>query len=163
MVFRRLTQGTLSDAKLGEVTSILRTVFVPQLREIADSMIGIPYVHLGRDPKVGLDCYGAVLEFYRRLGSPLSEVFFSYELDWWRTKNYVLEHDQDFFRVPIPVPGGVVALHTPDSTVPNHLVVVLDSQFVMNTSERIGVHRLRLFAIKPSIVVSYQRKDLRVL
>lgn len=37
----------------------------PALESLAADLIGTPFVHRGRDPAVGLDCYGLVIVLYR--------------------------------------------------------------------------------------------------
>ena len=37
----------------------------------AASLIGVPYLKNGRDPKTGLDCFGTLVECYRRMGVEL--------------------------------------------------------------------------------------------
>lgn len=39
---------------------------MPEARRIAEGLIGVPFLDGGRDPGEGLDCWGVVLEFYRR-------------------------------------------------------------------------------------------------
>lgn len=38
-----------------------------------NSIIGTPYVLGGRDPRVGLDCWGLILHVYRAMGRPLAD------------------------------------------------------------------------------------------
>lgn len=37
----------------------------PQLEQLASDLIGTPFLHRGRDPAIGLDCYGLVIALYR--------------------------------------------------------------------------------------------------
>lgn len=37
-------------------------------------LLGIPFAYGGRDPAKGLDCYGLVIEYYRRLGLSAPDV-----------------------------------------------------------------------------------------
>ena len=43
-----------------------------------DDLIGIPFINGGRDRNKGFDCYGLVMEVYRRCGIALPE----YTADW---------------------------------------------------------------------------------
>jgi len=45
--------------------------------EYINGLIGIPYIHGGRDPKTGLDCYGLCMVVYRDL--------YGIELPDWQT------------------------------------------------------------------------------
>lgn len=38
-----------------------------------DDLIGIPFINGGRDRNKGFDCYGLVMEVYRRCGIALPE------------------------------------------------------------------------------------------
>lgn len=44
-----------------------------------DDLLGVKYVHNGRDPKIGLDCYGLAIEVSKRFGHELPDMesFFS--------------------------------------------------------------------------------------
>ena len=39
------------------------------------NLIGVPFKNLGRDVKSGLDCYGLVVEIYRRCGKEIGEYY----------------------------------------------------------------------------------------
>lgn len=38
-----------------------------------DNLIGLPFVNSGRDPNVGLDCWGLVMEVFKRYGVDLPD------------------------------------------------------------------------------------------
>jgi len=38
-------------------------------------LVGVPYCHNGRDPRVGLDCFGLVLAIHARMGTPLPDPY----------------------------------------------------------------------------------------
>lgn len=60
--------------------------------EIIQKYLGIPYKHLGRDPKDGLDCYGLIVCIYRDLGVELID-FDKYMPEWSRSgDNYFAEN-----------------------------------------------------------------------
>lgn len=42
-------------------------------------LIGVPYLELSSDPEKGLDCYGLLLEVYRRAGRSLEMPRFDYD------------------------------------------------------------------------------------
>ena len=44
-----------------------------------DDLIGVPFKNHGRDVKTGLDCYGLVMEVYRRFGIRLPEFDADYD------------------------------------------------------------------------------------
>jgi cell wall-associated NlpC family hydrolase len=43
------------------------------INEFSD-LVGMPYVRSGRDPAIGLDCWGLCMEVYRRLGRCLPDL-----------------------------------------------------------------------------------------
>ena len=38
-------------------------------------LIGVPFKNQGRDKNIGLDCYGLVMEVYKKLGIQLPEYY----------------------------------------------------------------------------------------
>ena len=119
------------------------------LEGIANSLIGIPYTRLGRDPDIGLDCWGLVIEFYRRMGVQLEDPVSSYTEDWWKQKDYVSAYaDREFDKIDNPEAGAVMTMKVKGSDVHNHMAVLLSDSEVINSQEIIGVHRIKLYAIR---------------
>jgi cell wall-associated NlpC family hydrolase len=121
-------------------------------------MIGIPYKHLGRDPKVGLDCWGCVIEFYKRVGVSLPDPISSYSRDWYKSDSYIWENQSKYFSVECFPAPSYIAVQKISAPVPNHLSVVIDHTYVLNSSDNFGVHFLRLFSIR-KYIVNYLRID----
>jgi len=122
------------------------------IQSIAKTMIGIPYRHLGRDPAIGLDCWGMVIEFFKRLGVKLDDPVSAYSKTWFNEKDYISEYAHTYFDViDKPAPLCVISLLTGNSPIPNHLAVMLDNTYVLNCDEHVGVHKLRHFAILTSV------------
>lgn len=108
------------------------------LNELFVDLIGVPHVTDGRDPKVGLDCYGLVLEASRRIGYFAPDyndpAFVGGEIDCVGfIDNYKVqidklsdkENDLPYVKIEKPEPGCMVLLiyiH-PYAT---HIGIVLD-------------------------------------
>lgn len=129
--------------------------------KVARGLVGTKYVHLGRNAKEGLDCYGLVLAFFSRIGFPLKECTTKYDSDWWKAANHIVDNEADFEKIPIAIPGCVLSLKVGVSSVANHLAVMVDDTYVLNTDELVGAHLLRYFAIKNKIVSHYRYKNLK--
>ena len=56
-----------------------------QIESVVRELVGVPYVHAGRDPAAGLDCLGLVCVFYKRFGISVPDGDGApYERDWFR-------------------------------------------------------------------------------
>lgn len=56
-----------------------------QIESVACELVGIPYLHEGRDPATGLDCLGLICVFYKRLGIDVPDGDGEpYSRDWFR-------------------------------------------------------------------------------
>lgn len=65
--------------------------------EIINKYVGIPYVHLGRNPKTGLDCLGLILSVLQDLGNSVQVYDYeNYTEDWSKSS----EHDLFVERMP---------------------------------------------------------------
>ena len=94
-----------------------------------EDLIGIPFINHGRDRNVGFDCYGLVMEVYRRFGIELPE--FTADWDDEDKINRIVQ------RLPVPC---LVALRmgTPPGIV-NHTGVYLGNGKFIHTRAKIGV------------------------
>jgi len=93
-----------------------------------EKYIGIPYVHAGRDPEIGLDCYGLVMLYYKEiLGIALKDWW--YEKDWEKKgQNYFLDNidNYHFKRVEEPKRHDVVLMRMDiTSPIPNHIAIIV--------------------------------------
>jgi cell wall-associated NlpC family hydrolase len=96
-----------------------------------NDLIGIPFLDGGRDPKIGLDCWGAAREIYQRFGCELPDYRVSamdtpaitgkmeQEQSKWEQVNY-----------PLPIPC-LVAIRLDDASWVNHVgVYVGEGKFI---------------------------------
>lgn len=92
-------------------------------------LVGVPYLPCGRDPGVGLDCFGLVLAVQRRMGHPVPDPVPTYEgpLDGDGRSLFLL-HASDAWEEVRPgeeAPGDGVLLRLGGSPVPNHAGVLV--------------------------------------
>jgi hypothetical protein len=70
---------------------------------VATSLLGIKFLEMGRDPAVGLDCVGVVLEYFRRRDGREIKCPLSY-----RTEDFDNEFFRDqFVQIEQPIDGCV--------------------------------------------------------
>lgn len=133
------------------------------LNEVANSLVGVPYKHHGRDPTKGLDCFGMVIEFFKRLGIVIQDTDENYPEEWRQEDNFIGDYDApQFVEVFSTLPGDIAAMATTDAQVPNHLFILLDKNSVLNTDRFVGVHRTRLFPLSSKVMNYYRCKDLQL-
>lgn len=126
------------------------------VEKAADSLIGVPYLHQGRNPDQGLDCFGVMRSFFERCGVVLPKYPNDYPKVWWLRRSLIEEEDgEPFFPIEMPRPGAVVLLKVNDSAVPNHLAISLASGYVLDTAPGVGAHRNKLSRLA-SLVHGYR-------
>lgn len=107
-----------------------------------DDLIGIPFINGGRDRNKGFDCYGLVMEVYRRCGIALPE----YTADWDDEEkiNSIVQREAGTtawhrVKAPLPVPCLVaLRMGTPPGIV-NHTGVYIGHGKFIHTRAKIGV------------------------
>lgn len=107
-----------------------------------DNLIGIPFINGGRDRNKGFDCYGLVMEVYRRCGIALPE----YTADWDDEEkiNSIVQREAGTtawhrVKAPLPVPCLVaLRMGTPPGIV-NHTGVYIGHGKFIHTRAKIGV------------------------
>jgi len=116
---------------------------LPDLRDL----IGIPFVQAGRDPALGLDCWGLCREALRRFGQEVPDfpqtVYDALEID----ARFIEERQACRWRqVAEPVPGCVVAMAI-DPELPEaitHLGVYIGGGRVLHTIQKLNASLFRL-------------------
>jgi hypothetical protein len=131
------------------------------LESTANKMVGIKYAHLGRDWMKGLDCFGCVIEFFRRLGLMVEDIP-GYGLNWWKSHDLIGMYNKDMFEEVLDVTPGMILSLWIHGPVPSHLAVVLPRGMVLNTDMFAGVHKTRFFAIRHRIKNVYKHKLMEV-
>ena len=104
-----------------------------------NDLIGIPFRDSGRDAKTGLDCYGLVMEVYRRNGKELPEYFAPAFDD--AAVNAEIDRARPVWErvVGDPPPLSVMAIKF-NSHLCNHTGVYIGNGLFIHTRERIGVN-----------------------
>lgn len=105
-----------------------------------DDLVGIPFVEGGRDPAVGLDCLGIVLEGLRRLGIESEDPWSALKQEWhrgWRPDDlYVPVGWVRCDRRTSLQPGDVLGYgHTP---IVEHLALLLPAGLVLQSTRENG-------------------------
>ena len=105
-------------------------------------LIGVPFVNHGRDIHDGLDCYGLVMEVFRRYGKHIPE----YNADWDDDEKISgIVHEQTksttwrSCAMPLPVPCVVALRYGTPPGVINHTGVYIGNGKFMHTRAKIGV------------------------
>lgn len=107
-----------------------------------NDLIGVPFVNHGRDITQGLDCYGLVVEVYRRMGIILPE--FNADWDDCQKINGIIRGEAGKptwkrCRPPLPTPCVVaIRMGTPPGIV-NHTGVYIGNRKFIHTRAKIGV------------------------
>ena len=121
-------------------------------------LIGIPFRLHGRSPEDGLDCYGLVMEVYRRMGIDL----FDYDYDDSPRNtgaDLFEEHKAHEFSEVVgpPQEGDVVVLGNGMGT---HCGVFVRGNRVLHARDSVGVVSEAVRSLKPFIVGVHRHKCL---
>lgn len=109
-------------------------------------LIGIPFVDGGRSLK-GFDCYGLVIELYRRIGIELPDYQIHCE-DVTRISSKIDECRPQWERINGESPNYcLVVMHLYDNKFCNHTGVYLGNNQFIHTREKIGVNIDRIDSI----------------
>lgn len=105
-----------------------------------DDLVGIPFVEGGRDPAVGLDCLGIVLEGLRRLGIEAEDPWSALKQEWhrgWRPRD--LDVPVGWVRATprAPLEAGDVLGHGQTQVV-DHLALMLPAGLVLQSTQQHG-------------------------
>lgn len=104
-----------------------------------NDLIGIPFLDGGRDPNNGLDCYGLVMEVYRRQSILLPE-YYAPALDEVAVSSEIDRARPAWQRVEGPPPPLAVMAIKFNSILCNHTGVYIGNGLFIHTRERIGVN-----------------------
>lgn len=96
-----------------------------------EDLISSVYVPGGRDPATGLDCYGLLLEVFRRLGVGLPDVAADWSPTWADESpgDLVAQLHAPWSEVSRPYRAGdVVVIKWPSKDLPDHVGVLVDDR-----------------------------------
>jgi len=114
------------------------------INQIVNSFVGIPFVKGGRDPKIGLDCYGLCKVLCEKLGEELPDYISPDDRE--DTDRTVQEEKSNFTRLDAPE-AFVLVLFAIRPPYESHIGIVLpDLIHFIHTSRNVGcsVERLSL-------------------
>lgn len=142
----------------------LKTLSKSKVLEIADSLLGIPYKHLGRTEK-GLDCFGLPLIFYNKLGYEVPD-YREYIRHWWKTSNKIVNKYEDeyykyWIKVKEPKIGDGILFNSGKSKIINHMGIFVDENRFLHAAQP-GVIVTKLnHKWKPRIHNYYRLKEIQ--
>lgn len=107
-------------------------------------LLSCPYVDKGRDPQKGLDCYGLVIEIYKRFGFELPEYTDQYKSGHDPSIGRAIKEnsESDFIRLlnfPWPVPCILTFNLGVPHNISNHVGVYLGGDKFIHIRERAGL------------------------
>jgi len=130
-----------------------------------DDIIGIPFRHKGRDAKTGFDCWGLVIELYRRNGIELVDPVPDYDKDWDKKKsdNLFLENYHRQWRKLDE--GEKIELldlvfFGTEPSFPTHMGVIVERGKVLHCNRGHGVIVSRLLRLEEKIQGYYRLKEV---
>lgn len=108
-------------------------------------LIGLPFIDGGRDPSIGLDCWGLIMEVTRRMGIELPD----YHIQCFDAESIISQVKKDrnkWTKVTAPSKGCIVGMarsvEFPDSI--NHFGVCINSNTFLHSVEKAGVVSTRV-------------------
>jgi len=129
-----------------------------------DDLIGIPFVHKGRDKRTGFDCWGVVLEILKRNGKVIEDPVPDYKQDWQNDvgcQNYLLENYAKQWR---KLDAGEayqeldIVLIGKNPDYPHHIGIIIDDYSILHSTEKTGVIITKINSIDKFINGIYRLK-----
>ncbi|MDD4985036.1 MAG: NlpC/P60 family protein [Dehalococcoidales bacterium] len=122
-------------------------------------LIGRPFTNLGRDPRHGLDCWGLVMEVFRRYGIEVPDFdinSFAYMAIDDLVQRETLTPRWEWVDAPTDADVPLVALMRMHPRLVNHAGVYIGHGTIMHTTKGTGVITSRQTALKTRIVGYYK-------
>jgi cell wall-associated NlpC family hydrolase len=113
---------------------------IPELKDFRH-LIGVPFVDGGRDPRIGLDCWGLFMEVHKVFGHDVPDVAVSCTelLAINRTARNQIRALWQRVRVPGPGISVVMATDHAHPDIIQHFGVFLDNRRIMHSLQNTGV------------------------
>ena len=102
-------------------------------------LIGVPYRDGGRDPAVGLDCYGLLIVVFRRAGIELPAVNYDC-LTPEIIQEHMVQHKPAWRQIDSPVIPCALAIRNRPPFV-NHTGVYIGEGRFLHALKKVGVHQ----------------------
>jgi len=131
-----------------------------------DDLIGVPFLHKGRDKKVGLDCLGLILIVYRREGIAIDDPCSDYDEDWCKSPekgNPILEnYHANWRKLRVCERPEVLdaVLFGSEVDYPIHIGIVVGEDRVLHCAKNYGVVMSRVSRLGKIIHGYYRLKEL---
>jgi len=123
-------------------------------------LVGIPFKYGGRD-KSGMDCWGLVVEIYRRMGIEIEDLDYCNKIAFGDNPVFEEHKSEDWERVMPPFKeGDVVLFRLHGAQYPTHCGVYLKGGKVIHAVERHGVVITPIRSLLPKIDSVYRHKCL---
>lgn len=131
--------------------------------ELISKYVGIPYVHLGRDPKKGLDCLGLLMCFFKDMGRDVKKYDYEHYSEYWSVdgnNDYYLEKwPSEYEKVNEPKPFDVVLFQN-SRGITNHAGIVLSNdRFIHSCKAGCVVARLKEPKWQQKLTGYYRKKE----
>ena len=132
-------------------------------KEVVKKYLGIPYRHKGRDPKVGLDCWGLGICVFKDLGINLLDFEVDYSEDWAFENNFFIEnYYKEWEIVKVPRVFDCVLFKFYSNASPNHGGICLgENKFIHACKQGVVVADLGRASIKDLTVGFFRHKDMK--
>lgn len=114
-----------------------------------ENLIGIPFVRGGRDLSTGVDCYGLVMEMYRRTGKVIPDFVTPEDL---KTMELLIDRERGSWRKVEPRPGCLLLFRVEGYRA--HVGFMLSHSKMIHSQEPMGV-TVASRHFWPNIVAAY--------
>ena len=103
-------------------------------------LIGIPFVRNGRDIKLGLDCWGLLMEVHRRFGNKVPDVSLdpAQILDIQRATRSQIDSLWQRVEQPAPAVSVVMAIDHDHPHILSHFGTFIDENNILHAQQRYG-------------------------
>lgn len=130
----------------------------PMLRNGLNNLVGVPFLHKGRDPKIGLDCFGVVIEIYKWYGITISDAW-AYDEGLPGKQKMTIVHaiGEEWSRIGLPEVPCVCLFKW--GAVPTHIGVYVErNKFIhsLKAREQVIVERVDLQPYKNALEGYYE-------
>lgn len=127
---------------------------MPELKDFRH-LVGVPFISGGRDPEIGLDCWGLFMIVHRMFGHEVPDVAVTCTELLQINRTARAQIRQLWQRVPQPGPGISVVMATdhahPD--VLQHFGVFIDNRHIIHSLQNTGVVVDRLDVLQGALCI----------
>lgn len=140
------------------------TLDLPAMEMVAKGLLGVPFLHRGRDPSPGLDCSGLAILVYAAGGFDMPDYVGELQAerdDPVDALALLARYELVFSRVKTaPAPGDML-ISSFYSDMSDHVAIVLRNGYAVHAVERIGVIRSKLSLFSGKVVAILRPRLMR--